>query len=366
MLAIEFCRERQNKLLQFLERNQLAFAILSSAQAIHYYSGVLVDAQWPQALVISASSGATLITGKEPVQSAVSSVRTYTGYTVDRQFDRTTMQEEVKGHVRDCIANRKGTVAIESEFMPASLASALSLEYMNLTPWLMETRRCKYPDEIESIKDTIALAEAGYGAVRRRLKPGMTEVDAYRIMHEAMLDLARTSVHLEGDFGCGLRAAEGGPPTANRLRAGDLCIFDLFPSYNGYHCDLCRAFCVGAPSAEQFEAWKHVADAHAIARRLIRPGLRTSEVYFEIQKYLDDFPGMKGSFCHHAGHGVGQQGWEQPWLNAGGNEVFVKGEVIACEPGLYSPSLAGGIRLERNYLVTDDAPVALDNFPMEL
>jgi Xaa-Pro aminopeptidase len=59
-------------------------------------------------------------------------------------------------------------------------------------------------------------------------------------------------------------------------------------------------------------------------------------------------------------------GWEQPWLNAGSDQTFVEGEVIACEPGLYSEALQGGIRLEHNYLVTADGPLAIDSFPMDL
>jgi Xaa-Pro aminopeptidase len=216
------------------------------------------------------------------------------------------------------------------------------------------------------MKDTIALAEAAYGAVRRRLEPGRTEFQAYEIIHDAIVTLARTSVELRGDFGCGLRAVQGGPPTSNKIKAGDLCIFDLFPVYQGYRCDLCRTFCVGEPSSEQMELWKHVADAHQLARRLIRPGLSARAVYAEIREHLDQLPGTRGSFTHHAGHGVGQEGWEHPWLNAAGDQVFVKGEVIACEPGLYSASLGGGIRLEHNYLVTADGPIPLDNFPLDL
>ena len=59
-------------------------------------------------------------------------------------------------------------------------------------------------------------------------------------------------------------------------------------------------------------------------------------------------------------------GWEQPWLNAGSGQTFVEGEVIACEPGLYSEALRGGIRLKHNYVVTRNGPVPIDTFPMNL
>ena len=84
------------------------------------------------------------------------------------------------------------------------------------------------------------------------------------------------------------------------------------------------------------------------------------------EKFLDRFTPTKGSFTHHAGHGVGMEGWERPWLNAGADGVFLDGEVIAFEPGLYSHALRGGIRLEHNYLITADGPIALDSFPMEI
>ncbi len=366
MLSLEFCRERQKKLLEYLDRNGFAFAVLSSCQAIHYYSAALVDPNWPQALVIALDGETTLITGKEPDRCASSAVRTYTGYAIDRLFDRSTMQEELNRHVIECVGSREGKLAVEFEYMPAGLLSALSMPVGNITPWLAETRRCKYPDEIESIKETIALAEAAYGAIQNQLGPGMPEYKAYLIIYEAMVNMARASVELKGDFGCGSRAVQGGPPTSNVLKDGDLCIFDLFPKYQGYMCDLCRTFCVGRPAAEQAEVWIHVAEAHNIARRLIRPGLSVRAVYTEIREHLNKLPRTRGSFTHHAGHGVGQEGWEHPWLNAAGDQVFMKGEVIACEPGLYSPSIGGGIRIEHDYLVTADGPIALDTFSIEL
>ena len=103
-----------------------------------------------------------------------------------------------------------------------------------------------------------------------------------------------------------------------------------------------------------------------MARALIKPGASARQVYDRIRDHLDELDLTRGSFTHHAGHGVGMEGWEQPWLNQGSEQVFVEGEVIACEPGLYAKALSGGIRLEHNYLVTADGPRALDTFPMDL
>jgi Xaa-Pro aminopeptidase len=195
----------------------------------------------------------------------------------------------------------------------------------------------------------------------------MTEYEVYSIISEALVSATATAVELKGDFACGTRAINsGGPPTAKVIKEGELYILDLFPVFNGYRCDLCRTFCIGKPTAEQQEGWAHVLAAHEPAKRLLRPGLPVLAAYEQTREFLDRFTPTKGSFTHHAGHGVGMEGWERPWLNAGADGVFLDGEVIAFEPGLYSHALRGGIRLEHNYLITADGPIALDSFPMEI
>jgi Xaa-Pro aminopeptidase len=195
----------------------------------------------------------------------------------------------------------------------------------------------------------------------------MTECDAYLIIEEAMVKQAGTSVALRGDFACGLRGiGGGGPPTTRRVEAGDLYIFDLFPSVDGYNCDLCRTFAVSEPTALQQEAWAHVMEAHRIAQRLIRPGVEARVVYEEVRAHLERCAPARGSFNHHAGHGVGLDAWEDPWLIPGSDHIIEEGDVIAVEPGLYSEAMQGGIRLEHNYLVSRDGAAALDSFPLEL
>ena len=147
---------------------------------------------------------------------------------------------------------------------------------------------------------------------------------------------------------------------------GDLFIFDLFPYYNGYQCDLCRTFATGAVSQLQKDAWAHIMEAHRMAGRILRPGARAADVYREIKTHLDRFEPAKGSFWHHAGHGVGLNEWEFPWLTPGSDHVLREGEVVACEPGLYSEELQGGIRLEHNYLIGADGATPLDTLPMGL
>ncbi|HET8547099.1 MAG TPA: Xaa-Pro peptidase family protein [Bryobacteraceae bacterium] len=365
MLTLEGCRKRRERLLVEMMHAEFDVAVITSSLMINYFTGVLTDAQWPQAFALRANGDGLLVSNREPQRAPDVRFCMYTGYTTERPFGRHTMHDELTAAMRSFAGPRRA--GIEEEHAPAGLAAALAGATRNITPILIEMRRRKDPDELDCMRAVTRLTEAGYAAAKARLEPGMTEYQMFSAIQEAIIAAAGTSVELRGDFAVGTRAIRGGgPPTNRRVEKGDLYILDLFPVYDGYTCDLCRTFCAGKPTAEQQEVWAHVLKGHDAAQRLIRPGAPTRAVYEALRDHLHALPLAAGSFWHHAGHGVGMEGWEQPWLNAGSDQTFVEGEVIACEPGLYDERLRGGIRLEHNYLVTDAGPQALDTFPMEL
>ncbi len=357
MLTLEYCRQRQQRLLRLLEDQSLPSALLANPKLIYYFTGALVDPLLPHVFCLEPSGRTTLITGQEPPQAAADQVRLYTGYSIDQPFNRRTQVEEIYQMLGS------GPAGVDADWLPCRLAPDGAVD---LTFALDEMRRLKDPDELESIRDTVRLTEAGYAAVKGRIEPGLTEYQVYSIFHEALVAHARTSVDLRGDFACGLRAIRGGgPPTSRRVAAGDLYILDIFPFYHGYHCDLTRTFVAGPPSPLQQEAWEVVREAHRMAERLIRPGVQTRAVYQQIKSHLDSFQPTCGSFWHHLGHGLGMNGWEFPWITPGSDHVFHQGEVVAVEPGVYGECLQGGIRLERDYLVGADGVTPLDMFPLD-
>ncbi len=75
---------------------------------------------------------------------------------------------------------------------------------------------------------------------------------------------------------------------------------------------------------------------------------------------------MRGSFWHPAGHGLGLDPQEPPWIIPGSEHIFEVGDGIAVEPGCYSEVLQGGVRLERDYVVHEDGLENLSNFPLDL
>ncbi len=380
MLKLENCRDRQQRLSRLMEERLLDLLVLTSAKTIYYFSGALLDSSIPHALLISRGGETLLITNApagqppEPPKSAADDTQLYEWHSIERDVSPTTWHADVAGLAKKTILRmipRGGSVGVETECLSLPIAEAIreaaGKSGINVTPALNDMRRQKDPDEIECIRKTVELAEAGLAALKSRLAPGMTEFKAYSIFYEAMVNKAETSVTLNGDFACGVRAIRGGgPPTNRRLQFGDLYIVDVFPSYQGYMCDFTRTFVIGRPSQLQQDAWGHVMEAHAIAHRMIHPGVPTKDVYDVFKRHLDKFKAAEGSFWHHAGHGIGMSGWELPWLTPGSADIIRDREVLACEPGLYDKALQGGIRLEHDYLVTNEGVTTLDHFPMEL
>lgn len=367
MLNLANCRERQGRLLREMEARRLDLVVLANPKTIYYFTGALLDPALPQAFAVTSSGGSLLVAPAEPEQAAADHVELYTSYTIGRVFNRVTMQQEVVAAVTARFEDTPGPAGFEFDCLPYGLGAALRATAVDVSPCLYEMRRRKDPDEIEAIREAIRITEAAYAAIKPRLEPGMTECDCYNVVSRAMVDAAGTAVLLRGDFACGVRAIRGGgPPTRRKLEPGDLCVFDLFPTHEGYLCDLCRTFVVGRASAAQQDAWAHVMEAHRAAASVMRPGATGREVYQAVRDHLEAYPAFHGSFHHHAGHGLGMDGWEFPWLTPSSDQVLQAGEVVACEPGLYGEDLRGGIRLEHNYLIGAGGVTALDAFPMEL
>ncbi len=360
MLTLEYCRRRQKRLLAWMEQERLAEVVLANPKTIYYFTGALVDPMLPQLWTMNDSGRSLLITNQQPGETAAGQVQLYTGYTIERPFNRTTMVQEMAA----LLPSLRGAVGLEADFVPCALGQAGGAD---ITPALDEMRRIKDPDELDSIRDTVRLVETGYQAIKGRLEPGLTECQVYTLFYQALVEHAGTSVDLRGDFACGTRAIRGGgPPTSRRLANGDLYILDIFPLYRGYHCDLTRTFSLGFPTELQLEAWETVREAHRLAERLIRPGLAARDFYHQIRAHLETFQPARGSFWHHLGHGFGMNGWEFPWLTPGSPHLLQEGEVLAVEPAVYGECLQGGIRLERDYLVGAEGVTPLDSFPLEL
>jgi Xaa-Pro aminopeptidase len=71
------------------------------------------------------------------------------------------------------------------------------------------------------------------------------------------------------------------------------------------------------------------------------------------------------AFTSHSGHGLGLGHPEPPYFVPESDETLVAGDVVALEPGLYIEGV-GGMRYERNYLITPDGFETLSNHALRI
>lgn len=360
-LTIEGCRQRQQRLCEVLEERGLDGALISRREHVNYFTGFLHHRYHAAAAYLTRSGVVTLV-GDGVAADAVAADE-IVPYEAGRFYTmHSTQFEEVAEKLAAAVpaSVRAGADLGGGSACVAALGGA---EVTDLTGEIYRLRKCKLPDEVDAIRDCIAVTDAMYRAAKEAIAPGADEIEVFaHIRAEATKKAGRDLEHFGNDF----RANDfGGTPRRRPMAAGELYILDAGPSVDGYFADNCRTFAVDrAPTEAQMKAWERLDALFAEIEAAVRPGVRAAAVYALAHERLsgDGFEGL----VHHLGHGLGMAPHETPELNPQYDAIFEVGDVYTMEPGLYAPELKAGMRLEENYLLTEKGPERLTSFPRAL
>jgi Xaa-Pro aminopeptidase len=369
MLTLDGCRARQRRLLAQLESNRCDLFVTTNFRTVYYFTGMLVAADTP---VIFAAwhNGATALVAPAEREAAADEIVTFETYSIDRSITMPAhdasrrfgdyLARKASGPLRRCAVERTAVSGYLEKIVPAA-------DFFDATSLILALRKKKDDDEILAIRESLRYCATAYRAAKQTIAPGLTELDVYNAMYNAIVQEAGTVFPFPGDFACGTRAIkEGGPPTRRAIELHDLYTLDIFPAPALYAGDTCRTFAVGEPTDLQHRAWEIVSQAVRLGESMIKPGVEARHVYRGIKEFLDSHELSAKSFWHHAGHGIGHHGHEAPRIIPGSTDIFEVGDVIALEPGIYGEALQGGIRLEDNYMVRERGLENLFDFPREL
>ncbi len=354
MLDPRLSLARQHRLLRTMEERKLDAIVVGLPHHVYYLSASLPHWLQSGAFVLFADGRSWLTTGNKPAEHAAADEKV----AFEASWLSTLRQEQpavVAEQVRDLLPSRHAkNIGIDTSAVGAQLRlMSQNARIEAIDPILWQMRRVKDADELKLIEKAVQCAAAMYRRAREIIEPGMSETDMFiELMSAAIREAGEPMTAILGnDYTSG---GGGGPARAGRkIKAGEIYVIDVGPCYRGYFADACRGFAVDRkPTDVQLRAYEAIISALKIVERRARPGVRCREIYEEVVEHLKSFPGAR--FGHHLGHGVGLQPHEYPHLNPKWDDVLMAGEVFSAEPGLYAPELAGGIRIENQYVVTND------------
>ena len=240
---------------------------------------------------------------------------------------------------------------------------------------LYRARAVKSDDEIDAVRISIAACEDGFDRMRSCLKPGMTEVEVWALLHQA-------NVEWEGEF-INTRLLSSGSRTnpwmqeasLRRIEKGDLvaCDSDLIGPY-GYGADISRTWIAGGkPTDRQRRMYATAYEQLARNIELFRAGRSFKELEAENVRLPDEYLGqMFSSFAHGMGLGnewpiimTAGKGDVVGGYGGGYDGLLETGMVMCIESYIGERGGPDGVKLEQQILVTDGNPVVLSSFPFE-
>ena len=249
-------------------------------------------------------------------------------------------------------------IGLEQTCVPFGLVAGIEaargkVEILDISPFIRPLRRAKDADEIAILRRSMLAGVAAQRDALANVRSGMTEIDVYRVCQNAAIQSLGEPAILYGDFASGPRCEieRGGSPTSRVIAKGDLLLLDFSVIVDGYRGDFTNTFAVGGgPTSDQRELFQACVGAMKAAEALLKPGARCRDVDAAVHTH---FGSLDKHFGSHSGHGLGLGHPEPPYFVCESDETLVIGDVVALEPGLYVEGV-GGMRYERNYLITTD------------
>jgi Xaa-Pro dipeptidase len=150
-----------------------------------------------------------------------------------------------------------------------------------------------------------------------------------------------------------------GVKTPNPLAQNDVVLIDTGCLVEGYNSDITRTYVYGEANDRQREIWAIEKEAQARAFAKAQIGVPCGDVDTAARDYLTtqnlgpgyNVPGLP----HRAGHGVGLDIHEWPYLVKNDRTPLAAGMCFSNEPMLVMPG-EFGIRLEDHFYMTENGP----------
>lgn len=297
----------------------------------------------------------------------------------------------------------KGRLGFEMDSVPAALVDRFRDDFpgavlVDIGTALLDLRLRKSDHEVAQIRVAAARSDRLFSRLREIASVGASEIDLYgeldtearrlgadggmamgrwnnRHTEHAWLASGPNTSKISGSWltmtGEGPSLARPYGPSSRRIEDGDLLVYDVGTTADGYHSDQARTYVIGQATPRQRQLHEHLVDMKAAAIAAVRPGADAGAPY-EAARAVAAERGFEDIFMTAAthpypyvGHGVGLEIDEPPLLSPKNAARLWEGMVIAIEPKVLIPGW-GGLTNEDTVLVTGSGVEVLTAASSEL
>lgn len=234
-------------------------------------------------------------------------------------------------------------------------------------PLLSELRMIKTQQEIERMRLANELAAIGMEHARDNIKAGMKESEVAAMIeghihaagagYKGKVEMARAFTLVWSGKGIATFTATSHRPVIEN----EPTLVEIWVVADGYWTDLTKNLCPGRLTPEYNRLLEQLLRIFADAVGCVRDGASLGEIDRIIRDGIDA-AGYAGQPSHPVAHGVGARAHEAPYSHRIAPGEMRSGMVLAIEPGIYWEG-GGGLRLEDNFLVTENGCEKLCSYP---
>lgn len=242
------------------------------------------------------------------------------------------------------------------------------LELVDVSDEYNWIRWVRSEEEIEWFKESARLTDSTLYALEERTRPGLTEHDLQRVIHDAFLgdggqlgvafvsstSMSRPDRYVPWQF-----------PTSRRISKGDVVITEITVTYYGYGTQIHRPFAVGREPTAQYKRLFDVAlECFDRVSNALRPGATTKDILNASSIIEERGLTVFDSLVHGEGGGHPELGTRSS-AHSRQQFRFRENMVVVIQPQPVTRDFKAGLQLGAATVVTPNGAKSLHDYPFK-
>ena len=370
--------ERVKKLREVMSKNNLDMIILTSMHNVAYYSGfIYCSFGRPYGCIITQKKISTIsanIDASQPWR------RSHCDNIIYTDWKRDNFLKAIESIVKEDQLPKN--IGLEYDHIPYELKKKIETSFnfsifKDVSNHLMKSRMIKSNEEIEIIRHGARIADIGGKEILKNIKEGNTEIEIAipgrdrmeREIVKSFPDAEYMDTWVWFQSGINTDGAHN-PKTNRKLIKGDILSLNTFPMISGYYTALERTLFLDHVDDASLRAWEANVKVHKLGLKLIKPGVKCSEICKELNELFADIGYLQyrtfgyghsfGVLSHFYGR---ERGLE---LREDIDTVLEENMVISMEPMIMIPEGipgAGGYREHDILIIGKNGTENITKFP---